>query len=374
MRVWFDLFGHTPDWHVALAAFGVGLVLAWTVTEVIVAIVRRLILGGAQAQDPQPHHVKAIRRALWVLRIVLVLILAGVFTPPVLELFGEPMRAGLRLGTLAHWMASNGVHVLLILTLAFIATRAIALGASRLERYFAHRSGTPGHSREHAKRARTLAELIRNVSTAAIVSIAILMILEQLDVNVMPILTGAGILGLAVGFGAQTLVKDIISGFFLILENQIGVGDVAEINGTGGLVEAINLRTILLRDVRGAVHVFPCGSITTLANLTKDYSFALLDVQVHYRHDTDEVVQVLRDTADTMQKEKEWSASILEPLEVLGIENLGDTGVTIRVRMKTPPLRQWDVTRELRRRVKKAFQEKDIEIPITAGLAALKPR
>jgi small conductance mechanosensitive channel len=371
MRFWLDLFGHIPDWHVALPAFLLALFLAWTVSEVTVAILRRLILG--EGRDQQPHHVKAIRRALWVLRVVLVLILAGVFTPPVLELFGEPMRAGMRLGTLAHWIASNGVHVLLIITLAFIATRAIGLGTSRLERYFARRGTTPGHSHEHAKRARTLAELIRNVSTAAIVSITILMILEQLDVNVMPILTGAGILGLAVGFGAQTLVKDIISGFFLILENQVGVGDVAEINGTGGLVEAINLRTILLRDVRGAVHVFPCGSITTLANLTKDFSYALLDVQVHYKHDTDEVIQVLRDTADALQKENDWSAAILAPLEVLGIENLGDTGVTIRVRMKTVPLRQWDVTRELRRRIKKAFQEKDIDIPMNSAFA-LRPK
>src|SRR6185295_15811334 len=164
-------------------------------------------------------------------------------------------------------------------------------------------------------------------------------------------------------------VKDVISGFFLILENQIRVGDVAEINGTNGLVEAIHLRTVVLRDQRGAVHIFPCGAINTLANLTKDFAYAVLDIRVHYRHDTDHVIDVLRRTAATIQADSAFAPAVFAPLEVLGVENLGDSGVTIRVRMKTLPLRQWDVARELRRRVKKAFEDEGIEIPIMQPVA-----
>jgi len=184
-----------------------------------------------------------------------------------------------------------------------------------------------------------------------------------LRINIVPILTGAGILGLAVGFGAQTLVKDVISGFFLILENQVRVGDVAKINGTGGLVEAINLRTIVLRDQAGAVHVFPCGSVNTLANLSKDFAYALLDIQVAYKHDTDEVVSVMQQVAEDMRQSASHGPVMLEPLEVIGVEGFGESSVTIRIRMKTLPLKQWDTAREFRRRVKKAFDAAGIEIP-----------
>ncbi len=268
----------------------------------------------------------------------------------------------------SHWLVTGGLRIVVIVALALVLRRLISGALRRFER-FAAASDEPGRT-EQLRRARTLSQLVRNVTTVFLVAIASLMILQQFQIDVTAILTGAGILGLAIGFGAQTLVKDVVSGFFLILENQVRVGDVAEINGTGGLVEAINLRTILLRDVRGAVHVFPCGSVATLANLTKDYSYAVLDVKVGYRHDTDEVIDVLRATAAAIYKDPAFAPLVLEPLEVLGLENLGDSGVTIRVRMKTVPLHQWEVTRELRRRIKKAFADKGIEIPTVALVGA----
>jgi small conductance mechanosensitive channel len=141
------------------------------------------------------------------------------------------------------------------------------------------------------------------------------------------------------------------------------VGDVAQINGTGGLVEAINLRTIVLRDQAGVVHIFPCGSVTTLSNLSMDFSYALLDIGVAYKHDTDEVVAVLQKTADELQATEEFGALTLEPIEIIGVEAFGDSSVTIRVRIKTLPLRQWTIAREFRRRIKKAFDAAGIEIP-----------
>jgi moderate conductance mechanosensitive channel len=258
------------------------------------------------------------------------------------------------------WLLTSGLRVLLILGLAWLLFRVLRAGLRRFEA-IVHDDDQVGM--ESSKRTRTLINMLNNLVSVAIVAITVLTVLQELGVNIMPILTGAGILGLAVGFGAQTLVKDIISGFFFILENQVRVGDVAQINGTGGLVEAINLRTIVLRDQGGIVHIFPCGSVTTLSNLSKDYSYALLDIGVAYKHDTDDVVAVLQATANEMQATVEFGSLMLEPIEIIGVEAFGDSSVTIRIRMKTLPLKQWTITREYRRRIKKAFDAAGIEIP-----------
>lgn len=259
------------------------------------------------------------------------------------------------------WLFTSGLRILLIVGLAWFLTRVVQIGLDRFEDRVMAAAGPDGL--ENAKRTKTLSDMLQNVAKVAIVAIAALTVLQELDVNIMPILTGAGILGLAVGFGAQTLVKDVISGFFLILENQVRVGDVAQINGVGGLVEAIHLRTIVLRDQHGAVHVFPCGSVTTLTNQSKDFAYAVLDVDVAYKHDTDNVIAVLQDAAEALRQTSPFTTTITGPLEVLGVERFGESSVTLRVRLKTQPLKQWDVAREYRRRLKKAFETHGIEIP-----------
>lgn len=264
------------------------------------------------------------------------------------------------------WLLTSGLRVVLILVLAWGLLRAVRSLVNRFEQHVEAKSG-PG-AFEHAKRTKTLTDLLKNISSLAIIVIAALTVLQELQVNIMPILTGAGILGLAVGFGAQTLVKDVISGFFLILENQVRVGDVVRINGTGGMVEAINLRTIVLRDQAGAVHVFPCGGVTTIANMSKDYSYALLDVSVPQKHDIDDVLTILEKTADAMREVPEYGAQILAPLDVIGVESISPTTVTIRVRLRTLPLRQWDIASEYRRRLKKSFEASEI-IPAVTGMA-----
>lgn len=262
---------------------------------------------------------------------------------------------------LVAWLFTTGLRILLIVGLAWFLTHIVQVGLDRFEdRVMAHAGP---EELENAKRTKTLSDLLQNVAKVAIVSVATLTVLQELDVNIMPILTGAGILGLAVGFGAQTLVKDVISGFFLILENQVRVGDVAQINGVGGLVESIHLRTIVLRDQHGAVHIFPCGSVTTLTNQSKDFAYAVLDIDVAYKHDTDEVITVLQETADGLRQSAPFTTMITAPLEVIGVERFGESSVTLRVRLKTQPLKQWDVAREFRRRLKKAFEVHGIEIP-----------
>jgi len=311
---------------------------------------------------PNGHaQTRAMRNLIRIVRGLLVLVFTGVLIPPIFELSGAPLHAGLSAESLAKWALASGLRVLFIVTLALVLSRIITISIGRFERYVTETHGEP--TIEQTKRARTLGGLIGRVAQAFIFSAAAVMVLDELQVDTKPLLAGAGILGLGVGFGAQTLVKDVISGFFLILENQVRVGDAAEINGTGGMVEAINLRTIALRDLRGAVHVFPHGSVTTLANLSKDFSYALLDVRVGYQHDTDEVEEVIRQAAAAVRADPLFAPHVLEPLQVLGIERLGEAGVVIRIRMKTVPLQQWEVARELRRRIKQAFDAKGIQIP-----------
>ena len=362
------LFGHIPNLELTVEALVIALAMAALCAQIIARLTRR-ILTRALAADSE-SAARATRGSVRGVRFVALVLLTMVFVPPVLELFGEPLRTGLRLRTLVEWIFQAGLQVLLIATLAYALHRAIALLLDRFERQLGE-ANTPD-SVEREKRARTLTRLIQNVSNAFIVAAAGLMILDKLGINITPILTGAGILGLAVGFGAQTLVKDVIAGFFLILENQIRVGDSAEINGVGGLVEAVHLRTIILRDVRGAVHVIPCGSIATLANLTKDHAFAVIDVRVAYHNNIDDVIAALQSVDAEIRAEPQWAAVIIGPLQILGVDAFGELGLGIRAIAKTLPHRQWDVAREYRRRIATTFDRLDIEIPAIASPRRLK--
>src|SRR4029078_4971594 len=173
---------------------------------------------------------------------------------------------------------------------------------------------------EWQRRAATLAGILTSLVTAVVGFVVVLMLLRELSIDVLPILTGAGIAGLAIGFGAQNLVRDVISGFFLILEDQVRIGDIARINGVGGTVEQINLRTIVLRDGEGAVQVFPNGTITALANLSKQFSYAVVDLRVAYAENFDRVFGTIREVGASMEQDPVWGPLVLAPLEVVGVE------------------------------------------------------
>lgn len=260
--------------------------------------------------------------------------------------------------------AQSLFRVLLIVVVALLAIKFLRLGLVRLEvilvRAREASEAVPGAA---AMRIRTLMSVLWTIVAGLVWFTAVLTILGQVGVNVTPILASAGVVGLAVGFGAQNLVKDFVSGFFLILENQIRVGDVAIINGTGGLVEAITFRTIVLRDQAAVVHVFPNGSINTLSNMTKDWSAYVIDVGVAYREDTDRVVEVMRRVAGELQSDPQYGSAMLEPIEIIGVDAFTDSAVIIKARLKTLPIRQWMVGREYRRRLKKAFEAENIEFP-----------
>jgi small conductance mechanosensitive channel len=215
--------------------------------------------------------------------------------------------------------------------------------------------------------------VVQNAITVLVVGIALLMVLAQFGVNITPALTGAGIAGLAVGFGAQTLVRDIISGFFLILENQVRVGDAAAINNVEGIVEAINLRTIVLRDIEGTVHVVPNGGINTLANRSKDFSYYVVELSVSYFDDSDRIAEAVREVGASLQADPAFGPAILAPIEVLGVDGFSDWSVKMKARIKTVPLKQWEIGRELRRRLIKAFERRGFAIPFPVAASATAP-
>jgi small-conductance mechanosensitive channel len=214
-----------------------------------------------------------------------------------------------------------------------------------------------------SQKEKTLVPMINTAVKIAVGFIGGIVILEQLGVNTTPILAGAGIVGLAVGFGSQTLVKDLINGLFILFEESIRVGDVVVLGDKGGIVEAVGLRTIKMRDLAGNVHVIPNSAIDKVINMTKTYSRYVFDVGVAYREDVDEVMAVLREIGADMQNDSAYGLDILEPLEILGVDRFEDSAVIIRARITTKPLRQWAVGREFNRRMKKTFDRRGIEIP-----------
>jgi small conductance mechanosensitive channel len=197
----------------------------------------------------------------------------------------------------------------------------------------------------------------------AIIIVAAITLLKELGIEIAPVLAAAGIVGLAVGFGAQSLVKDVISGFFILLEDQIRVGDVVQIAGKGGLVEKINLKTTILRDLAGNVHYVPNGHIDVVTNMTKDFSRYVFDIGVAYREDVDEVIEVIKEVDEELRSDPDYKDEILEPIEILGLDQFANSGVIIKARTTTLPIKQWRVGREFNRRLKKKFDERKIEIP-----------
>jgi len=258
------------------------------------------------------------------------------------------------------WLITSGVRIIGIVVLSFIVIRAVSIITKRSKaRMDMKHSGEI----ELTKRTETLAKLIRKTIKAVVLTMAALMILQALGINIAPLLAGAGIIGLAVGFGAQSLVKDVIGGFFILLENHMNVGDVVQVAGKAGLVESINLRVTRLRDYYGDVHVIPNGEIAVLTNMTKGFSRAVLDIGVAYKEDVDRVMLIMKDVADEMMNDPKWSDRILSEIDLAGLDSFGDSSINIKARIDTMPLQQWNVAREYRRRLKNVFDEKGVEIP-----------
>jgi small-conductance mechanosensitive channel len=266
---------------------------------------------------------------------------------------------------IANWSIDSLPQILFVVVFLFIALKLLRFFMKRLSKFSINRAkhDNSKDTAEAEKRVNTLLGILTGVGQVIIWLMAIMMLLKELGIDIAPILAGAGIIGLAVGFGAQELVRDFISGFFILLENQIRTGDVAIINGTGGLVERIEMRTVVLRDFSGVVHIFQNGKINTLANMTKEWSAVVLDVGVAYKENPEQVMQIMSSVGDELKKDAEFGPKMIEPIEVFGINEFGNSAVVIRARIKTKPIEQWGIGREYRKRLKNEFDAKGIEIP-----------
>jgi small conductance mechanosensitive channel len=263
------------------------------------------------------------------------------------------------------WVINELPGLIIALLLFFVATKILNFFTKKLKKgLIKHSERQAKQDRDEAsKRIETLTSIIHGLVKIVLWVVLGMVILQKFGINIAPILAGAGIVGLAVGFGAQELVRDFISGFFIILENQIRAGDVAIINGTGGLVEKIAFRTTTLRDFSGVVHIFQNGKISTIANMTKDWSAMVFDIGVAYKEDPQQVMELMKQVGNEMYNDEQFKDKILEPIEVFGLDKFADSALVIKARLKTKPIQQWSIGREYRRRLKEVFDEHNIEIP-----------
>jgi small conductance mechanosensitive channel len=265
------------------------------------------------------------------------------------------------LKNITAWLITSGIKVLGILIALIVLSQVTKWIAKWLEQFVPEKD--PLQAAEAKKRAQTLGNILRHALLLALAFIALLMILGELGIQLGPLVATAGIGALAIGFGAQSLVKDVISGFFIILENQYRIGDVIEVAGVSGLVESVNLRKTVLRDLEGRVHTIPNGEIKVVSNLSKEWSQAVVDIGVSYREDIDQIIGLLTQIGTELEAEEPYKSAILEPVRILGVERFEEFELVVRMIVKTAPLKQWDVGRELRRRIKNRFEEKGIQIP-----------
>lgn len=339
---------------VTIVAFGVAVALA--------RLAHRLIERLFRIDDDLNRRLPGLRQRAGLYRpvltrsidVVLMLLALGV----ALSAWGLDLYTAL--GPEARTQMLQSAVVIVLVVVIGVGLWEFASGAIQRTLTGTYPDGTP---RQPSGRAKTLLPLLRRVISIALFAFVGLIILSEIGVDTAPLLAGAGVVGLAIGFGSQALVRDIITGLFILIEDTISVGDVVTAGGHSGVVEDISIRTLRLRDLEGSVHTVPFGAVTSVINMTKEFSYAVLDVGVAYREDTDHVSAIIREVGAELQQDPVHGPKFLEPLEVLGVERLADSAVVVRARIKTQPLQQWGIKREMNRRLKKRFDAEGIEIP-----------
>ena len=270
-----------------------------------------------------------------------------------------------RLLELKAWIAPYAAEMKLAASIVGVVVLAFVLRytVNRLLRRFFIAVADRAPSVEERRRVATVSKVLRHTVSALILVVAAMLVLSQVGISIAPILGAAGVVGIAVGFGAQSLVKDVFAGFFLLVENQIRVGDVVEIAGKSGVVEQLSLRRTKLRSYDGSVHYISNGLITTVTNMSTEFAFAVVDIGVSYREDIDRVYAVMREAARALRETPEFGARIIGDLEIAGVDQWAEYAVMIRARIRTQPLEQWGVRREYLKRLKAAFDREGIAIP-----------
>ena len=345
-----------------LQRFGLKIVIIVAVAYLLSRLIKRLMswifthLENRLTWDEAHQKVwKALRQAISLLvnlGIILAAVLIGfnVLGVDFDELLGEGSYSAL----------GKVFQVFLIIVLAFAADR---IGRIWIYRAFEQVRGEADLTDTRKKRIDTLGKVVNNIVTMVIGAIAGLMVIDKVGLDLKAILMGAGVVGVAVGFGAQNLVRDFLGGFFILMEDQYSVGDVISTSGVAGLVQSINLRTTVLRDLEGKVHIIPNGEIKVVTNLTKEWAACVLNIGVAYKEDVDHVIDVLKRVGGELYDDEKFRPMLLGQLEVLGVDGFEDSAVMIKVVFKTKPIKQWTIGREFRKRIKRAFDSEGIEIP-----------
>ena len=369
-----------PIWHVLAIGYLIAAYLVWamnvadafgflalatalTIVVVLAAaglnvLIERALAPSYRAQPDRPYWLRRFlvyRRAVtWVVRVALIVV-AAVVLAEIWRLGGFDLAAS----AIGRQIIATVVSVVFVVAIAIAGWEAVRAVVERIST----RTDAEGQPLEYSARFRTLLPLIRNASMVVIGTIATMVVLSEIGIDIGPLLAGAGVIGLAVGFGAQTLVQDVITGLFIILEDTISVGDVVTVGSHGGLVEGMTIRTLRLRDLAGNVHTVPFSQVSSVMNMTREFSYYVFDIGVAYREDVDQVTEVIVQLGAEMQQDEPYASAILEPIEILGLDAFADSAVIVKARIKTRPIQQWTVGREFNRRLKRRFDELGIEIP-----------
>jgi small conductance mechanosensitive channel len=320
------------------------------------ALVGRYPIVAARAD----RYIPVLRRIVtYAVRITAILLILAAWRVDV---------SGLLFGQTGREVLARVADIVIVLVLALVAWEI--LGGI----IYAHlnRQDESGHAILRSARVRTLLPLIRNALLIVITAMTILIVLSELGVDIAPLLAGAGVIGLAVGFGAQSLVKDVITGAFFMFEGTINIGDVIDIGGKSGLVEGMTIRSMRLRDLNGSLHTVNFGSVAMVTNMTREFAYYVVDTKVSYQYDPDDVMDVLRETDEELRAEPAFKHYILQPIEILGLETFADTSFIVRARIRTRPIKQWDVGREFNRRLKHNLERRGI-VQAVPGAPAFVP-
>lgn len=350
-----DWFSANSIWFLSAAALGITALI----------FLRNRFRDSIAKLKPEQRNTtrnRVIRRTfLYTISALVLLILAAVVA---IIISKEGVSAAITPEKIQEWLLTNGIVVLAYIIIAYFIYRLVKLFIPRLVIGFVKARGKGRHSKSwFEKRAKTLSNMATWTLGLLIGVIVLFMVLSKLGVNITPLLASAGVAGIAIGFGAQSLIKDFVSGIFISLEDQYNAGDVVKVAGIAGQVEEVNLRRTVLRDLDGILHTIPNGEITTASNYTRDWSRVNLDVPVAYGEDLDKVFAVINRVGKEMAADEYFKTLIKTPPQVLRVQNFGDSGIDIRILGDVRPMTQWEVTGELRKRLKKAFDNEGIEIP-----------
>ena len=340
-------------------------ILIWSIVVLIILVVllHRVEdkIDLAETKKPSPFH----RRLRLSLRVLIGVCLGFVAIAAVAIVGSEEGAAAMvNRQTIEGWFLSHGPYIIAVLAIAYLLYRLARLLMPRMAGRWVSQRGRGRRARDEVeKRRQTLSAVLSRWVTVLIVVVALLMILSEVGVSITPLLATAGVAGIVIGFGAQTVVKDLLRGTFIVAQNLYNKGDVVQVAGVTGLVEDVSVWRTTMRDLDGIVHTIPSSEITTVSNYTQEWSRVNLNIPVAYGEDLDRVTEVINRVGEELAQDTTFGPMIIGTPKVLRVHNFGDSGIELKVLGETKPLKQWDVAGELRKRIKKAFDEEGIEIP-----------